>query len=171
MPRLSAIKLVDRAILPFVLLIATTLLAIFAGSLLFNISWGVNLQPLENNFLFFQFANSADLATIINFSDSIVVLTCGLGFVWTIFRANHLNIDKTHPRLISRLYGKGKDFWLTTTGQVYHDSTVWLGLSWLVLFLVLINVYQGLTSKFVLGMSLALTLGLTFAFYEFVRKN
>jgi hypothetical protein len=101
----------------------------------------------------------------------LVVLAVGVGFSWVLFRAHHLNIDKTHPTIISRVYQKGMDFWLTTTGRTYHEATVWLALSWLVLFLILVNVYQEITSQFVLGVALAVTLILTFAFYKFVERN
>ena len=171
MPTVSALKLIDRALLPIVVLVAAKLLGIFLACLIFGIGFEYRLSATVNNFLFLQFSSREDLSVVINFSDIITVLACGLGFSWVLFQANHLNIDKTHPTKISKLYHKGRDFWLTKTGQVDHALSVWLGLSWLVLFLVLVNVYQGLTSDFVLGVSLALTLGLTFGFYEFVRQR
>ena len=171
MPRISAIRIVDRAVLPSVIIIAAKILGIFAASLLFNITWNINFSVSENNFLIFQFNNNEDLAAVVNFSDTIAVLAGGIGFSWVLFQANHLNIDITHPTLINKLIGKGKAFWLTTTGVTYHNATVWLVISWLLLFFVLVNVYQGLSSKFVLGMSLAITLALTFAYYKFVTKG
>ncbi len=169
--QVSALRLVDRAILPSVIIIATKILAIFVACFLFSINWQFNLSPVENNFLILQFDTISDLSTVVNFSDTIVTLVCGVGFIWALFQANHPNINKTHPTVISKIYNKGKEFWLTTTGQVYHQTIVWLGLSWLVLFMVLVNVYQGVTSQFVLGVSLVLTLGLTVALYDFARKN
>ncbi len=171
MPRISAIRVVDRAILPSVILIATKILGIFVGSILFNIAWKTNFAGSENNFLILQFNSEEDLSTLVNFSDTLTMLACGIGFSWALFQANHLNIDTTHPTLISKLYSKGKEFWLTTTGSIYHTATVWLVLSWLILFFILVNVYQGLSSKFVLGMSLAITVALTFAYYKFVNRN
>ena len=171
MHRISALKIVDRAILPSVVVIATKILAVFVGSILFNIAWKTNFGVSENNFLILQFTSEEDLSTLVNFSDTLTMLACGVGFSWVLFQANHLNLDTTHPTLISKLYGKGRQFWLTTTGSIYHNATVWLVLSWLLLFYVLINVYQGLSSKFVLGMSLAITSALTFAYYKFVNRN
>ena len=171
MPRISAIRIVDRAVLPSVIIIAAKILGIFAASLLFNITWNINFSVSENNFLIFQFNNNEGLAAVVNFSDTIAVLAGGIGFSWVLFQANHLNIDITHPTLINKLISKGKAFWLTTTGVTYHNATVWLVISWLLLFFVLVNVYQGLSSKFVLGMSLAITLALTFAYYKFVTKG
>lgn len=171
MSRISALRVLDRAILPSVLIIASKIVSIFVATLIFHLNWQLNFDPVENNFLIVQFGSFADLSTAINFSDIITTLVCGLGFSWVVFQANHLNVDKTHPTLISKIYRKGKEFWLTRTGQIYHRAAVWLGLSWVVLFVVLVDVYQGLTSTFVLGVALILTLGLTFAFYDFVRKS
>src|SRR3990172_11200243 len=171
MPRISAVKMIDRAILPSVVIVATKVLGVFVASLLFNIAWKTNLGVSENNFLIFQFNNKDDLATAVNFSDTIAVLAVGIGFSWVLFQANHLNFDITHPTLINKLISRGREFWLTTTGAIYHNATVWLVISWLLLFFVLVNVYQGLSSKFVLGMSLAITIGLTFSYYNFLERS
>jgi hypothetical protein len=171
MPQISTNRLVEAAILPSFFIIASKTLGLFVGSLLFSIPWSFNFSPAANNFLIFQYPGPTELSTVINFSDIVTVLTTGIGFTWIVFQAHHLNVDKTHPTLISKIYRKGRDFWLTTTGQIHHAAAVWLGLSWLVLFLVLINVYHGLTSEFVLGVALALTLGLTIAFYGFVKAS
>ena len=171
MPKVSALRLVEAAILPAIIIIATKLLALFVASLIFGISWEFNLAAFENNFLVFQYSSQSDLSTVINFSDMLVVLVCSAGFTWALFQAHHLNIDKTHPTLISKIYNKGRQFWLTTTGRVDHLAAVWLGLLWLVFFMVLVDVYQCLTSQFVLGVALAVTIGLTFAFYEFAKSR
>ncbi|HSX58411.1 MAG TPA: hypothetical protein VLE47_04045 [Candidatus Saccharimonadales bacterium] len=171
MKSVSALKLVDRAILPGVIVISTKILGIFLASLIFQIPWTISLEPTGSNFLIFSFSSSEALSTVTNFSDLVTILVCGLAFTWTIFQAQHLNIDFTHPTLISKLIKKGKDFWLTTTGQVYHQAAVWLLLTWVVFFLIIINVYQGLTSSFVLGVSLTITLGLTFVFYKFAKDT
>lgn len=171
MPKVSALQLLDRALLPTVVIIGVKLLGIFFGSLFFKVVWTFSLSRSETSFLFLNFQTFDDLSLLINFSDTLLVLACGLSFSWGMFQANHLNIDKAHPKFISKIYRKEKIFWVTTTGQIYHQISVWLGLSWLVLFLVMTNVYQGLTSSFVLGLALAVTLGLTFVFYDFVRRD
>lgn len=171
MPQLSALKVIDRALLPIVVVIAVKILGNFLGSLIFDINYVFNFSATVNNFLFFQFEDFESLSTIVNFSDTLLILTCGLALSWIIFQASNLNIDITHPTIINRIYKTGRNFWLTSNGQIYHQASVWLGLTWLVLFLILVDVYQNLTSTFVLGLSLAVTLGLTFIFYDFVRKS
>ncbi len=171
MKSLSAVKIVDRAILPTCIVVASKITAIFLGSIIFQIPWTFSTGSSTSSFLFLQFSSQEALSTLVNFSDLITILVCGVGFTWTIFQANHLNMDYSHPNLISRLVRQGKEFWLTTTGQVYHQATIWLALSWFVLFLIILNCYQGLTSSFVLGLALTITLGLTFALYKFAKDS
>lgn len=171
MPKLSAIKLVDRAILPAVLVMSGKLIGVFLASLILGLPWEINWQGLGNNFLFINFTSLENFSAAINFSDTIVVLVCGLGFSWSLFQARHLNINHSHPTLINRIIRAGKELILTDKQKSSHQNTVWLSLTWLTLFLVLVNVYQGLTSNFVLGLSLAVTLGLTYVYYDFVRRG
>lgn len=171
MSQFSVSRFLDRAILPAIILIATKVGGIWIGCLIFNIAWAFNPSPIENNFLIFQFQNIEDLTTVTNFSDTLLVLTSAAFLSWALFQASHLNMDRTHPTVVSNLFRRKKYFWLTTANSIDHETTVWLSLIWLVLFMVLINFYQGLTTSFVLGLSFATTLGLTFVFYQTVRKN
>lgn len=171
MPKLSAIKLVDRAILPAVVIISAKLLSVLIASVVFTLPWQMDWQTSGINFLFIKFEEFENLSIAINFSDTISILVCGIGFSWSLFQAKHLNIDHSHPTIINRLIRTGRELFLTDKNSSYYQLAVWLTLSWLILFLVLINVYQGLTSNFVLGLSLSITLGLTYVFYEFVRKG
>ena len=171
MSKLSALKILDRAILPVIILFATKILAILLGSLIFNIGWQFNFSSSFYNFLFLQFYSREDLSILTNFSDTWLILICALIFCWYVFQALHLNKDRTHPTFISRLIHRRASHLITDNLQMQHNLTVWLLLSWIVFFLVAINFYQGLTSSFALGLGLATTLCLTAVFFELNRKG
>lgn len=172
MPKISLLKLLDQAILPTVIVIGSKIGGIFLGSYFFNTTWEFSFQShLPANLFFLNFSSLADLTKISNFSDMLVIVACGVGFTWVIFKTNFMNQDSVHPKFAARLHRGGKDFLLSSFRSLGHQLSVWYLLSWLVFTTVFGNVLAGSSSSFVLGFALALVVAFSVALYEIVWKS
>lgn len=169
MDKISALKFIDKAILPAVLLVAGKVLTIFLLALVFSVPWSFNSINGNYGFFFINFANSNDAFFLNNLSDFVMLLTVSVGFLWTIFRGSHFREDRLHPITTARLHKSGREGLIIKQRAALTEGLVWLSLSWVVLFLILNNCLQGYTSQVVFGFAAVATLGLTITLFEAFR--
>jgi len=170
MPKLSALKFIDRAILPVALVFGIKLLSIFLLTLAFGFAWSLDSE-LKNRLLIFSFEKFSEVTIVSTISDIVTILVCTLGLAWAVFRTTYFRKDRIHPALDVLLRHKSQDALLLSKEDGLHQVTVWLVVSWFSLFLVLNNVLVGITSFFVLGFGVGINLALTLAFYRDLLKN
>lgn len=163
---MSALKLIDEAILPVVLVIASKIASIFLLSLIFSIPWSLNSTSGSYSFYFIHFTNASSVFFISSISDLVMICVVALGFLWTLFRGNYFREDKLHPIDQAKLHKKGKEDLIVAKNEAYHQAAVWLSLSWATFFLSLDNVLQGATSQLTFGVAVVTTLGLSLALFE-----
>jgi hypothetical protein len=165
MPRISAIKVIDKAILPIVLVLGSKFVTVFLLTIFFGFAWSFD-NEVKNRLLIFSFEKFTDLVIISTVSDSIAVLTACTGLAWVIFRSSTFRKDKIHPVVEVKIRQKAQESLILEKEDSQHETTVWLVISWFLLFFVLNNVLVGITSFFVLGMGVGVNLALTIAFYK-----
>lgn len=170
MQKLSALKLVDESILPVVLVISSKIFFAFLISMFFGITWYIGSDSSIYNLYFLNFASLSDLYLVNSLSDLAMVLVTAIGFIWVLFRGSYFGEENLHPINAGKLHKSGKQYLIVRSHETYHQATVWLSLSWFVFFLIVNNVFSGITSQIEFGISLTATLGLTVTFWENLRK-
>lgn len=157
MHKVSALKLIDEAILPVVLVLASKITVAFLVSGLFGLVWNFNLSASSNSLFFLNFTSKPDLYLVNSFSDLIMILVTSAGFVWVLFRHKHFGEENIHPIAKSKLHKQNQEFLIVTFQETYHQAAVWLSLSWFVLFIVFNNVILAATSQINLGIAFIVT--------------
>jgi len=170
MPKLSAWKFIDEAILPVVLVIAAKLTAIFLLSIFYGFTWSFDSE-IKNRLLFFSFEKFNEIVIVSNISDIAAIVVCCLGFAWSVFRGENFRLDLAHPSLVIKMHKKSQDKLLVSKEESFHQSTVWFVVSWFLLFTIFNNVIGGITSFFVLGIGISIVTTLSFIFYNNLRKS
>lgn len=157
----SALKLLDRSILPVVILVGVKLLAVFLFSLILGYNWVFSFYPSTSRILMFVFENNSQVKVLSNLSDFLMVLTAAFFFAWKLFKAENLTEESVHPSLLLKLYETGREFFVSPSVEIYHDVSVWFSLAWFCVFVVSYNVLAGSTSLIVLGLAVAIALTLS----------
>lgn len=163
MKKVSALKLIDTAILPVIVVVGSKILAIFLLTLFFNIPWALSNQT---GFYLFDFQKATDVFFVSSISDLVMVLTTAIGFLWVLFRGNYFRADKIHPILAAKLYKKNREGLITNINDAYHQAAVWLSLSWFTFLLIIENTLSLNTSQVTFGIAVVTTFGLTVVLLE-----
>ena len=170
MPKISALKFIDEAILPVALIVGTKFISIFILTIILGFSWSFDSE-IKNRLLIFSFDRFSDLTVVSNVSDIAAVLVGCFGFSWTIFRSQNFRKDAVHPATEVNLRQKSQENLILSKEEGFHQVSVWAIASWFLLFFVLNNVLVGITSFFVLGLGIGVNLALTLAFYKDLVKG
>lgn len=165
MRKVSALKLIETAILPVVVVVGSKILAIFLVTLFFNIPWTINTQA-DYGIYFVNFQKATDFFFVSSISDLVMILTTAIGFLWALFRGNYFREDRLHPVLAAKLHKKGRESLITSTNNAYHQAAVWLSLSWFTFLLILNNTLYLSTSQIIFGIAVVTTFGLTIVLLE-----
>lgn len=170
MKRISALKLLDEAILPFVLVGSAKLISALIFCLILNIEWQFGISGGRSNLFFISLGDRSDFFLINSLSDIFMVLTCAIGTTWVLFRESYFNESNLHPIFLAKLHKTGNEAMIVNSFEAYHQITVWLTLSLLTTLFVFYNAILSSTSLLVLGLSLVSTIGLGIIFWEKLRK-
>lgn len=170
MPKISALKFIDEAILPIACVVGVKFLSILLPTMVLGFSWSFDSE-VKNRLLIFSFEKFSELITVSNISDIAAVLTSCIGFSWVVFRSTYFRKDRIHPAVEVILRQKSREGLLSSKEESLHQVTVWLVISWFLLFFVLNNVLVGITSFFVLGLGIGINIALTAAFYKELVRN
>lgn len=153
-----------------VIVIAAKLVTLFLLASYLTVPWQFSFDGNGYVTYFISFADIDNLAVISNFSDLVMVLVVAVGFVWVIFRAHHFREDKIHPHLAAKLHQKNRQKLIISAFEIYHQALIWLALSWFTLFLITTNIVLGYTSTFILGLAMAVSVGLTFILWKDLKE-
>ncbi len=165
MPKISALKFIDEAIIPIALIIGTKFLSILILTIILGFSWSFDSE-VKNRLLFFSFDHFNDLIIVSNISDLAALVISSVGFSWVILRSRTFRKDLIHPVTEVKLRQKSQEGLILSAEESLHQESVWLVASWFLMFFVLNNVLVGTTSFFVLGIGIGINTALTLAFYR-----
>lgn len=171
MPKISALKLVDEAVIPVVLVIGAKICAIFLVTIVLNYPWTFGRVDDSLSLWFITFSNFNHLIVVSSISDFFAALVAGIGFAWIIYRSEDFGKENLHPKRASHLHRKGLEFLIINTYEAFHQASIWFIVSWLTVFSIFLNSIVGITSVFILGFSVSITLILTYGLREFVRRT
>lgn len=163
MRKVAALKLIDTAILPVVLVVGSKILAVFLLTLIFDIPWKLSNQT---GFYLFNFQKATDVFFVSSVSDLVMILVVAIGFLWTLFRGSYFREDRLHPIFAAKLHKKGREGLITSVNSAYHQAAVWLSLSWFTFLLIIENTLSLNTSQITFGIAIVTTFGLTIVLLE-----
>jgi hypothetical protein len=167
---LSALKLLEKAILPLTLVVCAKFGAVFILSFLTSSQVVFGNYGTGVNLFFLNYSDLESAIWVSTLSDLIASIVCALGFSWLLFRAQNLTLENIHPRSAGKLFRKGHHRFLTNASEMISEGLVWLSLGLAVVLLALINWSTGLTSPLVLGFILAISFGLGWALVVEIKR-
>ncbi len=159
-------KLAEKTFLPLFLLIFAKFSSIFVISFLTGSVWNLGARFSGVNLLFINFDSVNSAALISNLSDLIVMLVCSVGFAWTLYRFQHLTVDNLHPKHVAQSFEGKSGYFLTSSSEIFIEATVWFSLATVSLIFTILDYFSGLTGLSIVGFSLAITLGLSYALFR-----
>lgn len=171
MPKITPLRLIDRAILPVIIVFGAKLGSILVFSSVFNYTWSLDYNFSANHLFFLTFENKNDIYVLSNISNFVVVLLTACYFTWVLFKAEYLGQNHIHPNLMTKLYESGREFFISKEEIVYHEATVWFTISWFVLFTIALDVSAGNSSFMILGFAFAVVTMLSVVLWNHLAKN
>ncbi len=146
----ALVWLIDQAILPAVILVASKILSLIVLNRKFNLSWqlGTNgiVYSLKQDFVF---ANS--------YSSLFMYFSIMVGLFLVIIRASKWHSTHITPSLAAKLHEKKLDFLVSDNLSVYSKAAVWLSYSWLSTFLMFIQSYNHLLFSWIAYVALVVS--------------
>lgn len=133
----TLLQLVDRAVLPAVLVGAAKILGVILFSSLFDLSYEAKGMSLV-------FSTPEAFLKVTSYSDLIVlgVITGGLG--WVVLRSNFLHDNHLSPELAVRLVSLDLLDLIGASVAIYQQAVVWLSYAWLFTIYLGFQFYLGL---------------------------
>jgi len=162
------IKLIDKAIIPAVLLLASRIISIVLVSRYLGISFKITQKG-------FIFQSSYDYLKVNSYSIlfMIIVLIAGLGYVIIkalIFHSSHIK-----PSTTSRLFSIKAQSLIQDSYEIYTQGAVWLSYSYLLLIVTAVMAMSDLVYTWVfylmLGVSILVTLIFIFDAEEEIKMK
>lgn len=157
-------RLIDKAILPAVVLLTAKVVGAVVVSRYFGLAWDFTPQGLT-------YFSSASYLRANSYSSLLMFLAVMAGLVWVLVKAHWLHETHISPMLASRLSTWGWKSYLKTTVEIYSEATVWFSYAWLTALVLLVQSYFQLCYSWVAGVTLALTLAFTVFFVWDVERE
>ncbi len=162
------IRLIDKAIVPALLLLTSRMVSIILVARYLDISFTISKSG-------FSFQNSYDYVKVNSYSVlvMIAVLIIGLGYV--LLKSIFFHESHIKPTLTSRLFSLKAQSLIQNSFEIYSQGAIWLAYAYLLLIVSGIMTMSGLLYKWVfysiLGATLLTTLLLVLDVEEEVEIN
>lgn len=162
------LKLIDEAILPAVLVIATKVISL--AVLVYILDLPVSLQ-LTLPFPQLNFINQMQLALLNSWSNLAVLIMLTLGLLFILLRAWFLHDTHISPMMTLRLFAWDLQGLIAGSFEVYHQAVVWLSYLWLTLLVIFAHTLIGLNHTWVTLLAFFLTILMTAFFIWDVERE
>lgn len=123
--KLSALKLFDELILPFVLLAATRYFSIFIVHWLFSVQLSVGSKFDLLSLPLVSFKDPRDLPSVNSFSWLVTFVALAFFFGFILFRNLHFHENWIEPKVAARLHKKNLEFLITEAREALHQGASW----------------------------------------------
>lgn len=164
MPAKTLTRLIDKAILPAVVLLAAKVVGAVVVSRYFGLAWDFTPRGLT-------YFSSTSYLRANSYSSLLMFLAVAAGLVWVLVKAHWLHETHISPLLASRLSTWGWKSYLKTTVEIYSEATVWFSYAWLTALVLGVQSYFQLCYPWVAGAALSLTLAGTVFFVWDVERE
>ena len=145
------IKLIDKAILPAILLLTARVVSLVALSHYFSINYKITTSGIE-------FMSLADYTQINSYSLLTMVIAIMLGISWILIKSFVFHESHIHPKTTAKLFTLQVPSFIQSSFDLYSQASVWLSYSYLLLIISAVMTFYGIVYSWVLSVSLILTL-------------
>ena len=143
----TLVKLIDYAIFPAVLIVATKVTSIVFLSKYFSAGYEVDGLRLVFN-------NLEDFISINSYSSLFMLAAILGGLIWVVIKAHIFHETHITPSLSSKLFSMNIDELISTTETIYSQAFIWLSYAWLTVIVLGIHAYYKLSYWWVFYVSL-----------------
>jgi hypothetical protein len=144
------IKLVDEAIFPAILLLATRIISMFLVSKYL----GINFELKGSGILF---ASPQDYIKVNSYSALFMVLAVVLGLVFIILKSFVFHDSHISPGFSAKLYALKVPSLIQTSFDIYSQGTIWLSYLYLLLAVSAVMTLFGMLYSWILFLALIAT--------------
>jgi hypothetical protein len=144
------IKLIDNAIVPAFLLLATRVVSVIAFAKYFDIR-----ITLGQGGIFFN--SPSDYLIVNSYSTLAVCLALTLGLVYIIFKSYVFHDTHITPALTAKLFASGMSSLVQNSRELYTQGAIWLSYSYLLLITTGAFAFYGLVYAWVFATCLVVT--------------
>jgi hypothetical protein len=120
------IKLVDEAIFPAILLLATRLTSMLLISKFLNISYEINANGII-------FVNLSDYLKVNSYSTLFMVITLAIGLLFIILKSLVFHDSHISPGFSAKIYSLKMPSLIQSSFDIYSQGTIWLSYIYLIL--------------------------------------
>jgi hypothetical protein len=156
----SLVKLVDYALLPAALLVASKFIGLFITTAIFDLSWGIENVP-DSIFSVRPIFFAEDILIASTYSDLIMFIIMMIGFSFILIQAVIFHNSHISPQMLSKLAGYNLLGLVKNTFEVYHKAAIWTIFFWISNIVIFANVALRKTEAWVLIFSLLISVVLT----------
>jgi|GEM_PF-506383 len=150
----TLLQLVDRAIMPALLLLTAKVVGTVVANYYFGLAWDLTPTGLT-------YFSQDDYLKANSYSSLVMFLVVFLGLVIVFVKARFLDERKIPPRLTARLASLGWQSLVLTSFQLYSRMVVWLAYGWLTTLVLIVSAYFHLSYLWLAELALALTTVMT----------
>ncbi|MBU1017154.1 hypothetical protein KJ678_03285 [Patescibacteria group bacterium] len=144
-------KLIDQAILPATILLATKILSLIILNKKFNLDWQISSSGII-------YSSKEDFIFANSYSSLFMFISITIGLILLTVKATQWHSTHIRPSLAARFYEKKLDFLVTDSRDIYPKSVIWLSYAWLATILMLIQNYYGLLISWISYVALFITI-------------
>jgi hypothetical protein len=159
-------KLIDEAILPAVLLLATKV----ASTVLLVRYYNIPLAEGTNYFTVY-FSNQADFIKVNSYSTMAMAVVIFLGSLAFLFKSRLLHDTHISPANATKVAGLGLNGFIKTSLDVYSEGSIWLSYSLLLSLLLGIQVYYQIVYPITFAVSMSCSIFLTLILLSDVERE
>lgn len=163
----SLIKIIDRAIIPALLVFAAKLVGMVVANYYYNLSYdgAATIVPL------FEYRSQEAYLMANTFSNLLVLAVIVIGFALMLIRAHLLHGSHISPKLSATLMQKQLTGLIVGSWELYHQAVIWMAFLWLSIILFALQALAGVAPWWLPLSSLAMALVLTWILIADVEKE
>lgn len=157
-------RLIDKAIIPALLLLASRIISI----ILVSKYLGVHFKITTSGFIF---ENSSDYTIINSYSILIMVFILLIGLLYVMSKSIFFHESHIKPSLTSRLFSLNAQSLIQNSYEIYTQGAVWISYSYLLLIIAGVMAVSNLMYIWVFYVILAITAIVTLFFVLDVEEE
>jgi len=150
-------RLIDKAILPAILLLATRIISIVLVSKCLKLEFEVSTKG-------FVFGSMEDYVKVNSYSALVMIIILILGLLFILIKSLVFHESHIKPSVTSRLFSLKISSLIQSSFDLYTQGAIWLSYSYLLLLVNGVMTLSGLMYKWVFLITLAVTVVTTVLF-------
>ncbi|MBW6441336.1 hypothetical protein K0B04_00280 [Patescibacteria group bacterium] len=153
----ALVKLIDKAIIPALLLLSSRIVSIILVAKYYGISFKIDSSG-------FVFQNSSDYVKVNSYSALIMTFMLVIGLGYVVIKSLFFHESHIKPTFTARLFSLKAESFIQNSYEIYTQGAIWLSYSYLLLIVSGIMSASGLMYSWVFYVILGITLSTTLIF-------